>query len=32
MEINVAEFRANCFKIIEMVKSTHKEVVIRKRG
>ncbi len=32
MKINVAEFRTNCFKIIELVKSTHKEVVITKRG
>ncbi len=32
MEINAAEFRANCFKILEQVKATHKEVVITKRG
>ena len=32
MEINAAEFRANCFKILDQVKLTHKEVVITKRG
>ena len=32
MEINAAEFRANCFKILDEVKVTHKEVVITKRG
>ena len=32
MKINAAEFRANCFKILEQVKKTHKEVVITKRG
>jgi len=32
MEINAAEFRANCFKILDQVKVTHKEVVIIKRG
>ena len=32
MEINAAEFRANCFKILAQVKLTHKEVVITKRG
>jgi len=32
MEINAAEFRANCFKILDQVKVTHKEVVITKRG
>jgi prevent-host-death family protein len=32
MEINAAEFRANCFKILDQVKITHKEVVITKRG
>ena len=32
MEINAAEFRANCFKILDEVKLTHMEVVITKRG
>ncbi len=32
MEINAAEFRANCFKILDQVNVTHKEVVILKRG
>jgi len=32
MEINAAEFRANCFKILDQVNVTHKEVVIIKRG
>ncbi len=32
MEINVAEFRVNCFKILNQVQTTHKEVVITKRG
>jgi prevent-host-death family protein len=32
MEINAAEFRANCFKILDQVNITHKEVVIIKRG
>ena len=32
MEINAANFRTNCFKILDQVKVTHKEVVITKRG
>jgi len=32
MEINAAEFRANCFKILDQVKLTHMEVIITKRG
>jgi prevent-host-death family protein len=32
MEISAAEFRANCFKILDQVKLTHREVVITKRG
>ena len=32
MEINAAKFRTNCFKILDQVKLTHKEVVITKRG
>ena len=32
MEINAAEFRANCFKILDQVKLTHTEVIITKRG
>lgn len=32
MEINTAEFRANCFKILDQVKLTHKEFIITKHG
>ena len=32
MEISAAEFRANCFKILDNIKLTHKEVIITKRG
>ena len=32
MEINAAEFRAKCFKILDQVEKTHQEVVITKRG
>ena len=32
MEINAAEFRANCFKILDQVEMTHKEIIITKRG
>lgn len=32
MAINAAEFRANCFKILDEVKLTHRKVVISKRG
>ena len=32
MEINAAEFRANCFKILDQVKLTNREVIITKRG
>jgi len=32
MEINAAEFRANCFKILDQVEINHKEVIITKRG
>jgi len=32
MEISAAEFRSNCFKILDQVKVTHKEIVITKRG
>ena len=32
MEINIAEFRANCSKILEQIEINHKEVVITKRG
>ena len=32
MKIKAAEFRANCFKILDEVKLTHKEVIITKRG
>ncbi len=32
MEISSAQFRASCFKILEEVEKTHKEVVITKRG
>lgn len=32
MEINAAEFRTKCFKILDQVNSTHREVIITKRG
>jgi prevent-host-death family protein len=32
MEINAAEFRTKCFKILAQVSSTHREVIITKRG
>ncbi len=32
MEISAAEFRTNCFKILDQVQMTHKEVIITKRG
>jgi prevent-host-death family protein len=32
MEINAVQFRANCFKIPDEVKQSHKEVIITKRG
>ncbi len=32
MKINAAEFRANCFKILDQVETTHGEVIITKRG
>ena len=32
MEINAAEFRAKCFKILDQVDATHREVIITKRG
>jgi len=32
MKINAAEFRSNCFKILDQVSSTHREVIITKRG
>jgi len=32
MEINAVQFRANCFKILNEVQQTHKEVIITKRG
>jgi prevent-host-death family protein len=32
MEVNAAEFRANCFKILDQVTLTHREVIITKRG
>ena len=32
MEINAAEFRTNCFKILDQVNATHREVIITKRG
>ena len=32
MEINAAEFRANCFKILDQIMLTHIEVIITKRG
>lgn len=32
MEINAAEFRTKCFKILDQVNATHREVIIIKRG
>ena len=32
MEINAAEFRSKCFKILDQVNPTHREIVITKRG
>lgn len=32
MEINAAEFRTKCFKILDDVKKTHGEIIITKRG
>lgn len=32
MKINAVQFRANCFKILDEVKQSHKEVIITKRG
>lgn len=32
MEINAAEFRSNCFKILDHVDRTHQEIIITKRG
>lgn len=32
MEINAAEFRTKCFKILDQVKKAHTEVIITKRG
>ena len=32
MEINAAEFRTKCFIILDQVQTTHREVIITKRG
>lgn len=32
MEINAAEFRAKCLKLLDQVKTTHQEIIITKRG
>ena len=32
MQINSVQFRASCFKILEEVAKTNKEVIITKRG
>jgi prevent-host-death family protein len=32
MEISAAQFRTKCFKMIDEVAKTHKEVIITKRG
>ena len=32
MEINAAEFRKKCFKILDQVNATHREIIITKRG
>ena len=32
MEISAVKFRINCFKILDQIKLTHREVIITKRG
>ena len=32
MKITAVQFRANCFKILDEVKQSHKEIIITKRG
>ncbi|MBW2370619.1 MAG: type II toxin-antitoxin system Phd/YefM family antitoxin [Deltaproteobacteria bacterium] len=32
MQVTSAEFRTNCFKILDKIEQTHEEVVITKRG
>jgi prevent-host-death family protein len=32
MEIKAAEFRINCFKILDRVRDTQQEIIITKRG
>jgi len=32
MQMNAAEFRTKCFKILDQVQTTHREVIITKRG
>jgi len=32
MEVNAAQFRWNCFKILDQIKLTRGEVIITKRG
>ena len=32
MKINAAEFRSKCFKLLDQVQATHREVIITKRG
>ena len=32
MKINAAEFRTKCFKILDQVMTTHREIIITKRG
>lgn len=32
MEITAAQFRANCFKLIDQIQQTKNEIIITKRG
>lgn len=32
MEINAAEFRAKCLRLLDQIKTTHQEIIITKRG
>lgn len=31
-EISAARFRSNCFKLLDDIQKTHKEIIITKRG
>ena len=32
MEVTAAQFRSNCFKILEEIRIKHREIIITKRG